>query len=307
MKLNRRELIAASASTGALMGLGLGLGTTFAANNNLITRAVPASGENLPVIGIGTNRWVAGGTAEETAGLRNALRTFNELGGRVIDTAPAYRTSETVLGILIEELDIRDAFFLATKVDRAGTEEGIARMEDSLTKLGTDQLDLMQVHNMRDADNQLETMFDWKDKGLLRYVGITTSRVDQFAEMERLMNAFPLDFIQVNYSLGEPQAAERILPTAIDHKAAVLVNRPFGRGRLFKKVADVSLPAWAAGFDCSSWAQYMLKYVVAHPAVTCAIPGMTKAKHVEDNMGAGKGRLPDSAQRKQQEELFASL
>lgn len=305
MKLNRRELIAASASTGALLGLGLGTGR--AATNDHITRAIPVSGEQLPVIGIGTNRWVADGTAAETDGLRTTLRRFNELGGRVIDTAPAYRSSETALGIFIRELGIRDAFFLATKVDRAGTEEGIARMEDSLVKLGTDQLDLMQVHNMRDADNQLATMFEWKKRGLLRYVGITTSRVDQFAEMERLMNAFPLDFIQVNYSLGEPQAAERILPTATDRKIAVMVNRPFGRGRLFRTVADATLPSWTEEFDCSSWAQYMLKYVVSHPAVTCVIPGMTKAKHVTDNMGAGRGRLPDPALRTKQKELFASL
>jgi aryl-alcohol dehydrogenase-like predicted oxidoreductase len=305
MKLNRRELITAGASTGAC--LGLGLGTSFADSGNLITRAIPRGNENLPVIGIGTNRWVASGTAAEIDALRSTLRTFNELGGRVIDTAPVYRTSEKALGVLIRELNIRDAFFLATKVDRAGTEEGIARMQDSLEKLGTEQMDLMQVHNMRDADNQLKTMFDWKDKGVLRYVGITTSRVDQFAEMERLMLAFPLDFIQVNYSLGEKQAAERVLPTAAERETAVLVNRPFGRGRLFKKVADVSLPGWAADFDCSSWAQFMLKYIVSHPAVTCAIPGMTKAKHVADNMGAGRGALPDVALRARQEALFASL
>lgn len=305
MKLSRRELIAASASAGAC--LGLGLKTSYANAQDLITKAIPGTKEQLPVIGLGTNRWIAEGSPAETEALRTALRTFSSLGGRVIDTAPIYRTSEKILGQLIAELDIRDAFFLATKVDRDGKEEGIERMQDSLQKLGTDQLDLIQVHSLRDADIQLETMFEWKQAGRLRYVGITTSRNGQFAEMERLMNDFPLDFIQVNYSLGNQEAAERILPKALDKNTAVLVNVPFNRGRLFKAVADEELPEWSRDFDCSSWAQFLLKFVVSHPAVTCAIPGMTKPAHVSDNMGAARGRLPDTDMRKRQAEFFAAL
>jgi len=305
MKLNRRELIAISAGAGAYLGLGLRYAQ--AGPTELITKAIPGSRELLPVIGIGTNRWVVDGDPEEMAALRATLSAFHAEGGRVIDTAPAYRTSEQALGKLIAELNFKDAFFLATKVDRAGAQEGVARMQDSLQKLDRTQLDLMQVHNLKDADTQLQQMLEWKEQSLLRYVGITTSRNDQFAEMERLMNSFPLDFIQVNYSLGDREAEERVLPTAQDKNIAVLVNRPFGKGKLFKAVANETLPEWSAEFDSTSWAQFLLKYVVSHPAVTCAIPGMTKASHVTDNMGAAHGALASAASRQQQEGWFALL
>jgi aryl-alcohol dehydrogenase-like predicted oxidoreductase len=305
MKLNRRELIAISAGASAYLGLGLRL--AHSATADLITKAIPGSSEQLPVIGIGTNRWVADGDAAETAALRETLKSFHDYGGRVIDTAPAYRTSEQALGKIIAELNFSDAFFLATKVDRAGQQEGVTRMQDSLQKLGRTRLDLMQVHNLKDADTQLQSMLEWKQQGLLRYVGITTSRNDQFAEMERLMNTFALDFVQVNYSLGDREAAERVLPTALDNNIAVLVNRPFTKGRLFKAVRTVQLPEWSADFDASSWAQFFLKYVVSHPAVTCAIPGMTKATHVTDNMGTARGALADAASRQQQEGWFDLL
>jgi aryl-alcohol dehydrogenase-like predicted oxidoreductase len=259
------------------------------------------------VIGIGTNRWVAGGSADETARLKNTLRTFQQMGGRVIDTAPSYRTSEKVLGQLIAELNFDEAFFLATKVDREEKRAGIERMQDSLTKLNRASMDLMQVHNLRGAHAQLENMIEWRKSGRIRYVGITTSRNDQHAEMEALMNELPVDFIQVNYSLAEREAESRILPLAQEKGIAVLANLPLARGRLFKATADKTLPGWAAEFDCSSWGQFFLKYVVSHTAVTCAIPGMTRVAHAEDNMGANFGRLPDADLRMRQEKLIADL
>ena len=312
MKLTRRQVIAASASAGAYLGLGI---RAFAQDAELwatpviqpITKPIPRSGEMLPVIGLGTNRWVAAGNQSAIAELRATLQTFNTMGGRVIDTAPSYRSSEKALGQLITELGMRDAFFLATKVDRNTKKKGLARMEDSLAKLRTDSVDLMQIHNLRGAEAQIESLLKWQQEGRIRYIGITTSSTSQFADMELLMKTMPVDFIQLNYSLKERAAEERLLPLALEKDIAVMVNRPFARGRLFEAFKNESLPAWAADIDCVSWGQFFLKYVVSHPAVTCAIPGTTKEAHVRDNMGANFGRLPDTVTRLQQEALFASL
>ena len=306
MKLTRRQVIAAGAGAGALIGFGLPAGAATH-RGEPITKAIPSSGERLPVIGIGTNRWAAAGPASEIQALRDTLRTFRSGGGRVIDTAPAYRTSEKALGQLIDQLGFEDAFFLATKVDREEQQEGIERMEDSLRKLNRSTMDLMQVHNLRGAETQLETMLEWREAGRVRYVGITTSRVSQHAEMEALMRSHPLDFIQVNYSLADRDAEARILPLAEEKGIAVLANRPLAHGRLFEATRGVGMPDWAAEFDCRSWGQFFLKYVVSHAGVTCAIPGMTKLAHAEDNMGANFGRLPDAELRTRQEELIANL
>jgi aryl-alcohol dehydrogenase-like predicted oxidoreductase len=311
MKLTRRQVIAAGASTGAYLGLGLralaqdiGLPPTASLP---ITKAIPRTGELLPVIGLGTNRWVAAGNKSAIAELRATLQAFNELGGRVIDTAPSYRSSEKALGQLISELGMRDAFFLATKVDRNKQKEGLARMQDSLDKLETDSVDLMQIHNLRGAEAQIENLLTWQEEGRIRYIGVTTSSTSQFADMELLMKTMPLDFIQLNYSLKDRAAEERLLPLALEKGIAVMVNRPFSRGRLFDAFKKETLPVWASDIDCSSWAQFFLKYVVSHPAVTCTIPGTTKELHVRNNMGANFGRLPDTVMRLQQEALFASL
>jgi diketogulonate reductase-like aldo/keto reductase len=312
MKVTRRQVIAASASAGAYMGLGMSLiaegsEPAPATASTIINKPIPGSGEMLPVIGLGTNRWVAAGNKSAIAELRATLGAFNEMGGRVIDTAPSYRSSEKALGQLIAELGIRDAFFLATKVDRNQKEEGLARMLDSLDKLGTSTVDLMQIHNLRGAEAQIKTMLSWQQEGRIRYIGITTSSTSQFADMELLMKTMPLDFIQLNYSLRDRDAEERLLPLALEKGIAVMVNRPFSHGRLFDAFNKAALPEWATDIDCVSWAQFCLKYVVSHPAVTCTIPGTTKEIHVRDNMGANYGRLPDKTIRRQQEALFASL
>ena len=308
MKLTRRQVLMASAAASAYFnGTVSALAATTNAPGTLITRPIPTSGERLPVIGLGTNRWVAAGSKTEIQGLRTTLSTFSQLGGRVIDTAPSYRTSEKAIGQLLAQLDIRDAFFLATKVDRSDKQAGIERMQDSLKKLGTPTVDLMQIHSLMGAEQQIESLLEWKEQGLIRYVGITTSNKDQFAEMEMLMKSMPMDFVQLNYSLRDRQVEDRLLPLASDKKIAVMVNRPFAHGHLFKAFDGQALPDWSAEFDCTSWAQFFLKYAVSHPTVTCAIPGTTKEAHVRDNMAAGHGALPDAALRKKQEQLFASM
>jgi aryl-alcohol dehydrogenase-like predicted oxidoreductase len=304
--LTRRQLLATSASTGALYGTGLnalaqGIPT---APDQLILKPIPSTGELLPVIGLGTNKWVADGNEETMIQLGSTLIKFTNAGGRVIDTAPSYRSSESILGKLIAENDIRNAFFLATKVDQEDKIDGLMRMEKSRENLGTEQIDLMQVHNLRGAEEQLKNMLIWKSTGRLRYIGLTTSRTEQYAEMEQLMNKFTIDFIQVNYSVIAREAEKRILPLAQEKKIGVMVNLPFQRGRLFKAVADTPLPEWCAEFDCASWAQFFLKFVVSHPAVTCVIPGMTKPEHAVDNMQACYGRLPDANQRARMAKIF---
>ena len=306
MKLTRRQVIAAGASAGAYMAIGAS-NALAKEQRTVISKIIPATGEALPVIGIGTNRWVAAGLASEMQGLRDTLQIFKDMGGRVIDTAPVYRTSEKALGQIIRQLGLDDAFFLATKVDKTEKAAGIKRMEASLEKLHRKSMDLMQIHNMRGAEAQLETLLEWRETGRIRYIGITTSRTDQHAEMEALMNSKPLDFVQVNYSLRDRAAENRLLPLALEKGIAVLANRPFAHGRLFKDVGGATPPSWAAEFDCDTWAQFFLKYVVAHPAVTCAIPGMTKLVHATDNMGANFGRLPDAQLRARQEQVLASI
>lgn len=302
--MNRRQLLKHAAGAGASMSLGWN--PLQAKTGEIIRKTIPGTDETLPVIGLGTNRYSVG-DAELHARLKQALKTFHEHGGTLIDTAPMYRSSETLLGRLMDELGIRDQLFIATKADRAADNGGPERLENSFAQLQTDRLDLVQSHNLRGVDSMLPLLREQQAAERIRYVGITTSRSAQFTEFLDVMNKYPLNFIQVNYSLADREAAERILPLAADRGIAVLVNLPLGRGALFKAVGDHSLPGWAAEFDCDSWAQFFLKYVVSHPAVTCAIPGMTRARHVADNLGAAFGRLPDAHQRRRQEQFFDEL
>lgn len=299
MRWNRREFVAASAAA-----------LTWPAWNRslaaVITKKIPSSGEPIPVVGLGTRNFRAG-PGDDRGPFRETLRAFVAGGGRVIDTAPSYGNSESVLGALLTELDLHGKVFLATKVDRPGAEAGVARMEASLQALEHPKVDLMQVHNLTDAATQLATLRDWKAQGRIRYLGVTTSFDGQYADLEALMRRETLDFVQLDYALDERQVADRLLPLAQDRGMAVLVNLPFGRGRLFQKVGDRPLPDWAAEFECRSWAQLFLKYVVSHPAVTCAIPGMTKAAHVTDNLGAAAGRLPDGPARRRMEQWLDGL
>lgn len=304
--LTRRQLLTASAGTSLLFGTGFSALAQNSSNppGQLILKPIPSTGEFLPAIGLGTNKWVDDGDQETMVQLGSTLMKFTNSGGRVIDTAPSYRSAETALGKLIAQNGIRNAFFLATKVDQEDRIDGLMRMEKSRDNLRTEQIDLMQIHSLRGADAQINNLITWKNNERLRYIGLTTSRTDQFAEMEELINKYPIDFIQLNYSVIAREAEKRLLPLAQEKKIAVMVNLPFQRGRLFKAVADTPLPAWSSEFDCASWAQFFLKFVISHPAVTCAIPGMTKPEHTEDNMGACYGRLPNEEQRARMSKIF---
>lgn len=306
MNLSRREMLK--------LGLGLGAFTLLpegllrAQPTPLIQRPIPSTGETIPVVGIGTaRRYDVGPSAEERAPLKEVLRRFKEMGGKVVDTAPSYGTAETVLGDLVTDLGIRDSLFLATKVDKRGREAGIAEIKESQTKLRTQKIDLLAVHNLIDVDTQLSTLREWKAAGLIRYVGMTTSFVRQHDSFLQVMAREKLDFVQVDYALDDRRAADRILPMAADRGMAVMINLPFGRGRLFQAAGKRALPEWAAEFDCKSWAQFFLKYIIAHPAVTCVVPGTAKVEYLVDNMGAAQGRLPDAGLRRRMEEFIDRL
>lgn len=301
--MNRREFTKASLATVSLAALG----PSLADNEHLIRKAIPSSGEMVPVIGLGTNRYGADESEAARAPLRAALHRFHDLGGTLIDTAPQYRSSETVLGDLIAELDIRDDLFVATKTDKSDAADTRAQMASSALKLKTQKFDLMQVHNLLGWSTALPVMREWQQEGRIRYIGMSTSRADQYEEFEAVMRKEKLDFIQINYSLEQREAADRILPLAADRGVAVIINRAFGGGRIFGAVGDNPLPDWAHEFDCDSWAQFLLKYAVGHAAATLAIPGMTKVHHVDDNFGAARGRLPDADERKRQEAFFDAL
>ena len=275
---------------------------------SIIKRKIPSSGEAIPIMGLGTNRYGVGDAADARAPLRDALARFHELGGTVIDTAPGYRTSESVLGDLISDLGIRKDLFMATKVDRDnGREDSMAQMHDSARKLRFETIDLMQVHSLRDWQNNIPLLQELKRDSVFRYVGLTTSRSSQYPEMEKAMLRHDLDFIQIDYSLEQRKAAERLLPLAADRGMAVMLNRTFGGGRIFQAVGDRPLPEWAAELQITSWAQFLLKYALSHPAATVAIPGMTKMRHVDDNFGAAHGPMPDAGQRRKMESFFDAL
>ena len=305
--MTRREAGKVIGGTAAALVLPI---TTRAANESstILTRTVPSSGEKLPVIGLGT--WRAFDidlTSDIRRQLQEVLSMFVKLGGRVIDSSPMYGRAEEVIGDLSAALGIRGKLFLATKVWTRGKESGIKSMERSMALLRTKRIDLMQVHNLVDVNTHLATLREWKDKGRIRYLGITHYEAGAFTDVENIMRSEKLDFVQINYSLMERDAEERVLPLANERGIAVIVNRPFGAGDLFDKVRSKPLPDWAAECDCRSWAQFFLKWIVAHPAVTCAIPATDKPRHLEDNMRGGIGRLPDANMRRRMVEFVSSL
>jgi aryl-alcohol dehydrogenase-like predicted oxidoreductase len=260
----------------------------------ILLRRIPSSGETLPVIGLGTwQTFDVGSAPEERAPLEEVLGTFATLGGRLIDSSPMYGNSEQVTGDISTKLGLRRKLFVATKVWTNGKAAGISQMEDSMRKLQADPIDLMQVHNLVDAGTHLDTLSEWKRAGRVRYIGVTHYTASAQEAVAQLISSRPVDFIQINYSAAERDAERRLLPLALERGVAVIVNRPFAGGDLFGRLRSKPLPAWAAEIDCESWAQILLKFVVSHPAVTCAIPATSKVTHLRDNMKAGSGRLPD--------------
>ena len=307
--IDRRTAIQLAMASGIATSL-VG-GNALLAANALLQRRIPSSGDRLPAIGVGTNNY-SPTTPEERAARRAVLERLTDSGLRVIDTAPLYRESERVIGELLAEIGNRPKAFLATKVTAPNKtrEEGVASMDESMRRLRTDFIELMQVHNLIGTEVLLPLIREWVAAKRVRYVGITTSRDEQYSEMARLMRTESLDFIQLDYSIGNRGAAEQLLPLAADRGIATLINLPFGGrrdGNLFSRVRGQTLPTWAAEFEARSWGQFFLKYVLSHPAVTCAIPGMTKVANLEDNLGAAQGRLPDAAMRKRMEAFWDSL
>lgn len=278
------------------------------AANGALARRVPKTGEEIPAVGLGTWQvFDVAGSATELAQARETLGTFVSLGGRVVDSSPMYGSSESVTGQLAQELGVQSKLFVATKVWTSGRQAGIRQMEDSMRKLRVERLDLMQVHNLVDAQTHLATLRDWKKSGRVRYLGVTHYNAGGHAELERFIEPGDMDFVQVNYSLAEPDAERRLLRAAADSRTAVLVNRPFAGGAMFRRVKGKPLPEWAAAIGCASWAQFFLKWILAHPAVTCAIPGTRDPKHLADNLGAAAGPIPDEATRHRMSGYFDSL
>jgi len=300
-RIGRRRFIAAALVSGVSPLLLRRLGAaepSSAAALPLITKAIPSTGERLPAIGIGTDSFSESARGE----IRAELARMSELGATVIDTAAAYGDSEALIGDALAQLGTRDRMFIATKLVGSGFGvTGAESLARSLGRLKTTHVELLQVHNLNGVATLVPAMQQWKKEKKIRYIGVTTSRLSQHADMIATMRAQPLDFIQVDYSIANRDAAQTILPLAIERNMAVLVNLPFGRSSLFREVAGRPLPPWAADIDVTSWAQYFLKYVISHPAVTCAIPGSTQLNHLIDNQAAGRGRLPDESMRRRME------
>lgn len=304
-RLSRRAMLRLLLASAPLSA---GVRPAPAEDRRMTERAIPGSGESIPVIGLGTWQTFDVGASEAArAPLREVLRLFIEHGGRVVDSSPMYGRSESVVGDLAAGLDAHDRLFLATKVWTSGETTGVRQMEESLGRLRARRLDLMQVHNLLDWRTHLKTLRDWKEQGRIRYLGVTHYTASAYDELERVMKSEPLDFVQLNYSIAEREAQQRLLPFARDRGIAVLANRPFAKAGLFGRVRGRALPAWAAEFDCASWAQFFLKFVIGHPAVTCAIPATSSPRHIVDNVQAGYGRLPDEATRQRMAALVQGL
>jgi len=259
----------------------------------------------LPKIGLGTwQTFDVGNDSGARATLRDVLKLLD---GNVVDSSPMYGTSESVAGDLIAELAMRERLFVATKVWTSGREEGIEQMETSFKRLRVKVMDLMQVHNLVDVATHTKTLRDWKQQGRVRYIGITHYTASAYGEVERTLKAAPYDFVQINYSLAEREAEKRLLPFAAERKVNVIINRPFAGSSLFRQTKGKPLPPWAAELGIASWAQYFLKWIVSHPAVTCAIPGTARPEHMRDNLAGGRGPMPDAATRRRMVEYFDGL
>jgi diketogulonate reductase-like aldo/keto reductase len=308
--LSRREAarVIGATSLGLLLPIRTSRAQGTSESSTMMTRAIPSSGEKLPVIGLGSWQTLDVDLRPDNGRqLGDLLSDFVKLGGRIIDSSPMYGQSEEVIGTLVTERQLRDKVFFATKVWTRGKEAGIQSMERSFERLKTKRIDLMQVHNLVDVTTHLAIMREWKAEGRLRYIGVTHYNSGAFNEVEKILRTEKLDFLQINYSLMEREAEQRILPLAQERQIAVIINRPFGGGDLFSRIRAKPLPEWAAEFDCKSWAQFFLKWIVAHPGVTCAIPATNNSRHVEDDLAGGRGRLPDDSMRRRMVELVGAL
>ena len=293
-RMSRRQFTFA----GCTLPLAIGAWSAAFAEGELpmIEKRIPANGETLCPVGLGTSRTF--NREVNVADLITVTQAFFDAGGQLIDTSPMYGPAEALIGEVLPQIDDHGRLFCATKVWTDGRENGIGQMRESMRLMGRKRIDLMQIHNLRDWQLHLGTLREWKQQGLIRYIGITTSHGRFHAELASIMEKEPLDFVQFSYNLADREVEKRLLPLALERGIAVLVNRPFRMAELFAAVRGKPLPDWAAEIDCASWGQVFLKFTLSHPAVTCAIPATNKLKHLRDNMAAARGRLPDEALRK---------
>ena len=302
--MHRREFLKATAACSGLLTFpSLGL-----SKQALLKRAIPSTGEQIPCVGMGT--WITFDISPKESNIikrTEVLKHFFNNGGGMIDSSPMYGTAQKVLGKCFQKLQAPESLFSATKVWTPGEWLGIQQMEASEKLWGLDKIDLMQVHNLVDWDTHLKTLREWKDSGRIRYLGVTTSHGRRHDETIKIMQTEPLDFVQFTYNITHTEAEKKLLPLAADKGIAVIINRPLDGGKLFKKVKNKPLPEWAKEFDCNNWAQYFLKYILSHPAVTVAIPATSQTAHMDENMGALIGTLPDESMRKKMHAFYKSL
>jgi aryl-alcohol dehydrogenase-like predicted oxidoreductase len=313
--LTRREYLSLTLAAGAAAALNPRILRAAAQSGTLITRPIPSSGELIPAVGLGSSATFAQvARGEDVAALREVMRTMVDYGGSVFDTAPGYGASEQVAGQIAEDLGITDTVFWATKMNVAPRGGGAAdpdaaraQIEASFEKLKTDTIDLVQVHNLGDVPTQLGILKQLKDQGRVRYVGVTTTFPPQYPQLIEIMRNEPIDFIGIDYAIDNRHAEETILPLAQEREIGVLVYLPFGRTRLWNRVSERDVPEWARDFDADTWAQFFLKFIIAHPAVTSVTPATSRARHMADNMGAAMGALPDDAMRRRMIEVVDAL
>jgi aryl-alcohol dehydrogenase-like predicted oxidoreductase len=314
--ISRREWLTTTIGAGATLAVTPRLLQALQ-QGQLIQRAIPSSGEMLPVVGLGTSATFSSvARSEDRTALKDVMRTMVERGARVFDTAPSYGASEQVGGDIANELGIQNRIFWATKVNVARGRGGSsaadpaaarAQIETSFGRFKVPKIDLIQVHNLGDVPTQLGILKELKQQGRVRYIGVTTTSPNQYAQLQEVMRNEPLDFIGVDYAVHDREVEEAVLPLAQQRKIGVLVYVPFGRASLFRRVGDRPLPDWAKDFDATTWAQFAIKYVISHPAVTAVTPATSQARHMIDNIGGGIGRLPDEAMRKRMVELIDAL
>jgi aryl-alcohol dehydrogenase-like predicted oxidoreductase len=307
-RINRRDALLAALTVSA--GMAVSRTLLAAGGTATISKAIPSSGQKIPVIGVGTNNFNVT-DADDVAARKAVLDKLPGLGGAVVDTAPLYGRAEGVIGDLVASLHNRDRLFLATKVMTPDAKAGEASMEESMRQLKTQHIDLMQVHNLIGVETMIPVLQEWKKGGRIGYYGITTSNPGEHGRMMDYMRRLPMDFIQIDYSLANRGAEQEVLPLAAQKGIAVIANSPFGGRRaaasVFSQVAGKPLPDWAADIQVTSWSQLFLKFVVSHPAVTCTVPGTTAVSHLDDNMAAARGTLPDARTRQKMTALWDSL
>ena len=304
----RRTVLRGIAGTSAWLAVGAARPGRDDPAAAVIKRPIPRSGEQIPVIGLGTYDAFDVRVGEsDRAPVKQVLQGLVHNGGSMVDSSPMYGRAEAVVGDLAAELELRQSLFLATKVWTSGREAGIRQMEESFRLLKTQTVDLMQIHNLVDWKSHTATLKEWKKQGRVRYIGVTHYHEGAYDELERLIKTKEYDFVQLNYSIAERAAEESVLPLAQEVGVAVIANRPFAKASLFSRVRGKELPNWATEFDCRSWAQFFLKYIVSHPALTCAIPATSNPKHLMDNMQAAYGLLPDEKTRRRMADLVDRL